>query len=200
MQSEIEAAIQILKSGGVIAIPTETVYGLACDPRSVGAVKKIFAIKGRDDGKALQMIASGMDQVNKIADLNPAEKKIAKKYWPGPLTLLVKLKKDVKLAPQVNPKKIIGIRVTSSQIAQEIVKGFGYPIAATSANRSGSTPAVSGRGVKAAFKNLESSPDYILDIGAIPKNKPTTVASVTEQGKITILRQGGIILDNSQHE
>jgi len=196
-QSDIEAAVQILKSGGVIAIPTETVYGLACDPRSVGAVKKIFAIKGRDEGKPLQMIASGMDQVNRIADLTNQEKKLAKKYWPGPLTLLIKLKKDIKLAPQVSPKKIIGIRVTSSQIAQEIAKGFGYPIAATSANRSGSTPAVSGRGVKAAFKNLESKPDFVLDVGAISKNQPTTVASVSEDGKITIHRQGEIQLKES---
>ena len=142
LKEDIKTAVQILNSGGVIAIPTETVYGLACDPRNIKAVQRIFAIKGRDDGKPLQMIASSFAQVENLAEFTDAERRIAKKHWPGPLTLLIKLKKDIKLAPQVNPDQIIGIRVTSSPIAAAIVKAFGHPIAATSANRSGMSPAV----------------------------------------------------------
>jgi L-threonylcarbamoyladenylate synthase len=194
IQEQIKNAVHVLNSGGVIAIPTETVYGLACDPRNTNAVKKINAIKGRDDGKPLQLIAASFNQVNELSDLKPAELKVAKKYWPGPLTLLVSLKDNIKLAPQVNPNKTIGIRITSSDIASAIIDAFGYPIAATSANRSGSQPAVSGRSVKMAFKNHENHPDYILDIGAINKNLPTTVASIAEDGKVTVYREGSIKL------
>ncbi len=194
LKEDIKTAVQILNSGGVIAIPTETVYGLACDPRNINAVQKIFAIKGRNDGKPLQMIASSFAQIENIADLTSAEHRVAKKYWPGPLTLLIKLKKDIKLAPQVNPDQIIGIRITSSPIASAIVKAFGHPIAATSANRSGMSPAVSGIGVTRAFKNYDSKPDFVLDVGAIDKNQPTTVASIADDGKATIHRQGAITL------
>jgi len=194
LQEDIKTAVQVLNSGGVIAIPTETVYGLACDPRNSAAVKKIFSIKGRDDGKPLQMIASSLAQVESLADLTTAERRVAKKYWPGPLTLLIKLKEDIKLAPEVNPNQIIGIRITSSPIASAIVKAFGHPIAATSANRSGMSPAVSGIGVTRAFKNHESKPEFVLDVGAIDKNLPTTVASIADDGTATIHRQGAVKL------
>jgi L-threonylcarbamoyladenylate synthase len=194
LHNDIKAAVQILKTGGVIAIPTETVYGLACDPRNENAVKKIFAIKGRDDGKPLQLIASSFDQVYELSDLSPAELQIAEQYWPGPLTLLISLKNDVKLAPQVCPNQTIGIRVTSSDIASAIVEAYGHPIAATSANRSGTDPAISGQEVQEAFKKFEHKPDCILDVGVINKNPPTTVASITKDGKAVIHREGSIQL------
>ncbi len=189
VKEKIIEAVAVLKQGGVIAIPTETVYGLACDPKNPKAVKKIFAIKGRKEDKPLQLIASSMTQVNPLVILNPHESKAVKKYWPGPLTLLLRLKSGVKLAPHVSPNQTIGIRVTSSTIAQAVAKGLGHPIAATSANRSGSSPAVSGLGVARAFKNYENKPDFILDIGAIPKNLPTTVASIAENGEATVYRR-----------
>lgn len=191
---DIKKAVQVLNLGGVIAIPTETVYGLACDPRNLEAVKKIFAIKGRDDGKPLQLIASSFDQVQALADLTKPELEIAQKHWPGPLTLLVKLKPGIKLAPQTCPNQTIGIRVTSSAIAGAIAEAFGYPIAATSANRSGMSPAVSGLSVARAFQKYENKPDYILDIGAIDKNLPSTVASIAENGEVIIYRQGAVEL------
>ncbi len=191
---DIKTAVQVLNSGGVIAIPTETVYGLACDPRNAEAVKKIFAIKGRDDGKPLQLIASSFSQVQALANLSKSELKIAKQHWPGPLTLLVDLKQDIKLAPQTCPNQTIGIRVTSSPIAGAIAEAFGYPIAATSANRSGMSPAVSGLGVVRAFQKYEHQPDFVLDIGAIDKNLPTTVARIDKDGKAIIYRQGEVKL------
>ncbi len=192
--AEIRQAVTVLKQGGVIAIPTETVYGLACDPRNAEAVKKIFAIKGRDDGKPLQLIASSFSQVQTLANLSAPELKITKKYWPGPLTLLVDLKPDIKLAPQTCPNQTIGIRVTSSPVAGAIAEAFGHPIAATSANRSGMSPAVSGLGVTRAFQKYEHQPDFILDIGAIDKNLPTTVARIDKDGKAIIYRQGAVEL------
>lgn len=187
---DVARAVRVLRRGGVIAFPTETTYGLGCDPRNATAVRKIFEMKGRSEKKPLQLIAGSIAQVFRIADFSPEEKKLAKKYWPGALTLLVHLKSGKKLVSIVSPRRVIGIRVTSSKIAKAIAMRFGYPIAATSANRSGSKPAFSGIGVRRAFHHFQNKPDFILDAGQIPRNKPTTVARVRRDGKIEILRQG----------
>lgn len=193
-RGDIQRAVQVLRDGGVIAIPTETVYGLACDPRNAEAVRKIFKIKGRAETKPLQLIASSFAQVQRLADLHVEELKIAKRYWPGPLTLLVNLKTGINLATHVSPKGIIGIRVTSSPIAASIVRAFGHPIAATSANRSGSLPAPSSDVVFEAFASFKHKPDFILEAGKIPMNPPTTVASIDKDGHVTIYREGAIKL------
>ncbi len=190
--SDIRAAVDTLKQGGVIALPTETTYGLACDPRNENAVKKIFDIKGRLEQKPLQLIASDFLQVNELALLTVQEELLAKKYWPGPLTMLVRLKSGVKLAKQVSPKSVIGIRVTSSVTAKAVARAFGHPIAATSANRSGSLPAFSGRGVIRAFQAFPIKPDFILDAGSIPRHAPSTVVRVQLHGEVEIMRQGSI--------
>ncbi len=196
----IASAVKALKRGEVVAFPTETVYGIGCDAKNVKAVKRLFAIKGRDEKKPIQLIAGSMKQATSIAALNCFEEKIAKVCWPGPLTLLTHLKKGKTLASRVNPKRVIGIRVTSDRFLQECILAFGSPIAATSANQSGKIPASSGKGVVRAFKNVNTStrvsshtrPDLLIDAGARPRRKPTTVVRISDAGVIEIVRQGGI--------
>lgn len=188
----IRAACLVLQKGGVIAFPTETTYGLGCDPRNARAVKEIFQIKGRVETKPLQLIAGSLAQVQRLAVMTAAEKRLASRYWPGPLTLLLRLRQEMNIAKQVSPKHIIGIRVSSSECVRDLVRAFGHPIAATSANRSGSTPAFSGRGVVRAFAEFPHAPDLVLDRGALPRRKSSTVARVREDGEIEILRQGAV--------
>lgn len=190
----IRAAVRVLKRGGVIAIPTETVYGLACDPTDAEAVRKIFKIKGRDEGKPLQLIAGSLAQVTSIATLNAPTKRIVSRHWPGPLTLLVPLKPGKKLAPKVSPKRIIGIRVSSSVFARKLALALGKPIAATSANRSGNAPASSGRGVIRAFQDFPHKPDLLINVGAIPRRAPSTVAQIHDDGRIDVMRNGAVKL------
>ena len=190
----IKAAVKVLRRGGVIAFPTETVYGLGCDPRNEKAVKKIFQIKGRVESKPLQLIAGSRAQVDRLASMTKMEKELGEKHWPGPLTLLVGLRNGKKLAKQINPKRIIGIRVSSSEFARSLAVAFGHPVAATSANRSGSAPASSGRGVVHAFAEFPVKPDLLLDVGAIPRRKPSTVARVLPSGIVEVIRQGSIRL------
>ena len=193
-KAAVKAAVSVLRRGGVIALPTETTYGLACDPRKPKAVAMIFRIKGRDETKPLQLIAGSMPQVKRFASLNKSEKAIASRHWPGPLTLLVGLRAGQTLAPRVNPKKVIGVRVTPSEIAAGIALALGCPVAATSANRSGSTPAFSGKGVVKAFQGFKYRPDLVLDFGSLPRRKPSTVARIKEDGSIEILRRGAVRL------
>ncbi|MEN9558015.1 MAG: hypothetical protein RL141_384 [Candidatus Parcubacteria bacterium] len=190
----IAAAVRVLRRGGVVAIPTETTYGLACDPRNAAAVRKIFRIKGRDDQKPLQLIAGSTAQVAALATLDRYTKPLTARHWPGPLTLLLPLRKGMRLAPQVSPGRMVGIRVSSSPIASALARAFRHPLAATSANKSGSIPAFSGRGVIRAFEEGGMKPDLLLDAGALPRRAPSTVARVHPDGRIEILRRGSIRL------
>lgn len=192
-EAALNAAVSALRRGRIIAFPTETVYGVGCDPRNTKAVKRIFTLKGRKESKPLQLIAGSLAQAKKVVAIDAANAKIIGKHWPGPLTLLLPFKKGVKLAPRTHEKRINAIRVTSDRFLQDLALKFGYPIAATSANRSGSPPATSGRGVVKAFVK-EPKPDLLLDFGAIPKRKPTTVARVHKDGTVEVLRQGAIRL------
>ncbi len=222
----LKCALNVLRKGGILSFATETVYGIGCDPRNAKAVRRIFAMKGRDEKKPLQIIAGSMAQVARLADLHQREKKIASRYWPGPLTLIVKLK-DIHsragavvgathgsplrpIAPRASSHGTIGIRVTSDRFLRDLLNAFGFPIAATSANRSGQKPATSGVGVRCAFVHRASlrrcvvassgrrptpdatTPDLLIDVGALPRRKPTTVARITDNGRVEILRQGGI--------
>jgi L-threonylcarbamoyladenylate synthase len=193
-QCAIRLAVKTLRLGGVIALATETTYGLACDPRNAKAVNRIFQIKGRVESKPLQLIAGTLAQVNRLAQLTKEEKCLGDTYWPGALTLLVKLRSTIKLAPRVSPRRVIGVRISSDEFVRSLANAFGHPIAATSANRSGEIPAFSGSGVIKAFTKFRAQPDLILDAGRIPRRKPSTVARVKKDGRIEILREGSIRL------
>jgi L-threonylcarbamoyladenylate synthase len=186
------AALIVLKKGGVIAFPTETTYGLGCDPTNPEAVRKIYEMKGRDHAKPLQLIAGSMNQVRAIAEMNAKAHRVTKLFWPGPLTLLLPVKRGTKFHERVVEDDMIGIRVTSHELLQKLLRLYGRPIAATSANRSGEAPARSGRGIRRTFLTSPIKPNLLLDSGALPKRKPTTVAAIDRSGFVRILRKGGI--------
>jgi len=173
-----------LKNNGVIAFPTDTAYGLAADYFSDKALKKVFQIKKRPFSKKIALIASNLNQVKKYFYLNKKELFLSKKYWPGPLTLILKLK---------NKKDKVGVRVPDSKIACKISENFKKPITATSANLSGRPNPYSADEVVNQFKNKKLQPDLIIDAGRLKKIKPSTVAEIINN-KIKIIREGPINL------
>lgn len=181
----IAEAVRVLKRGGVIAYPTETTYGLGCDPRNAKAIARIYRMKGREKKKPFLLVASSEMQVRKVARLEGATRALANRYWPGPLTLVL---------PRVNGKGKIAIRVSSSPYVQSLCRAFGYPIVSTSANRSGEPECRSGRAVRRVFAAQKEKPDGILDTGALPRRKPSTIARVHSDGSVKILRQGAVRL------
>ena len=189
-RAAIRAAVHVLKRGGVIAFPTETVYGFGCDPRNTTAVAKIFKIKGRDEGKPLQLIAGTRSQVTRLSSVTGMAGRVARRYWPGPLTLLLPLRRGQRLSSRAAPRRTIGIRVSSHRFLQRLTKAFGGPIAATSANVSGKPTASSGRGIIRIFQDRAARPDLVLDGGTLPRCKPSTVARIRSDGTVEVLRQG----------
>jgi len=187
----IKQAVDVLKQGGVIVYPTETAYGLGADFLNPKAVKKVYQIKGRDFKKPLSVIVADLKMAQKLVKFNKISLKLAKKHWPGALTLVLPRKAIVETG--FKPVSTIALRVSSSKLATAIVKKINQPLTATSANLSGKGELYSTMAVIKEFKNKKYQPDLIIDAGRLPKIKPSTIAKI-EKNKLEILRQGKIIV------
>src|SRR5215470_6373842 len=133
-------AVAILLAGGVVAVPTDTLYGLAVDPFSTAAVARVFAVKGRPAERAMPLVAADLDQiVSHIGPLPDVARRLAAAYWPGPLTLLVARPATIP-ADVAGGRNEIGVRVPAHAVTRELCRACGRPLTATSANRSGEPP------------------------------------------------------------
>ena len=192
-QEYLKKAVLVLRRGGVITFPTETSYGLGCDPRDARAVRRIFKIKGRDARNPLLLVAGSWAQVERVAHLSAKVKRLAKQYWPGPLTLILPLRKEARLADGVAYKGEVSVRYSSSADVRRLTRRFGFPIVATSANISGQPACRSAKEIRSV--NLEV--DFIVDGGLLPLRKPSTVARMYGDGRIDVVRAGAISLKST---
>jgi len=175
----IAEAAAALGRGGLVVVPTETVYGLAADPRVRGAVSGIYGAKGRERGKPVTLLAADVEQVRAACGgrLGRRAARLAARYWPGPLTLVVRTGKGFE-----------GFRVPDHAVARALLREAGAALAVTSANRSGEPPAVTARQAAAA---LGSRVAVILDAGRSRGGVPSTVVKVDGR-RVEILREGAI--------
>lgn len=175
----IDLAVAALKRGELVVIPTETVYGLVADDSVEGAVDRIYAAKQRDAGKPLQLLVSGVEVITEMGfELNDVERRLADKFWPGGLTLIVK--KDGVAE---------GFRVPDSEIALEIVKRVGGALRSTSANSSGDPAALTAGEAEGCLGDFVS---MILDGGAVVGGVASSVVKVDGSGCVDVLREGAI--------
>lgn len=191
-EKSVREAVAILKQGGVVAVPTETSYGLAADATNASAVRKIYGIKGREKGKPLPLIASSFAQAARYVALHGLAAQIAKKYWPGPVTI-VALIADAALGRALGVKEA-AVRVPLSKVARSLARRLGRPITSTSANLSDQPASYSGDDVRSAFGGRRHQPDLLLDAGRLPRRQPSTIVRIDGE-KIAVLRQGTIRVD-----
>ena len=186
--SEIERAVAILRAGGVVAFPTETVYGLGADARSAEAVRKIFAAKGRPPTNPLIVHISGVAMAKLYAAEWPdSARRLAQKFWPGPLTLV--LPRFRTIAPNVSAGlDTVGLRMPNHPLALKLIQRFDGPIAAPSANRSNHISPTTAQHVR---EELGNAVDLILDGGPCTVGIESTVLDLTLT-RPKILRPGGI--------
>ena len=184
----ITQAVQCIKEGGLIAYPTETVYGLGVDPLNQQALQNLFAAKGRDAEKAIIVLIRGKEDLASLTTEIPAIANILiNTFWPGPLTLIFKA--NPKLPQELlGGRDTIALRHSSAPIAQSLVETLEGPLTSTSANISGHPPAQSAQEVE---NQLGQKLDLILDGGPSPQVQPSTVLNLTTP-KPTILREGVI--------
>jgi len=187
-EAALVQACAVLRSGGVVAFPTETYYGLAVDPFNQAAVSRLFALKGRSPDKPVLLIIDNSSQLARlVAEIPPPFPLLMERFWPGPLTLVFPAAQSLP-AMLTGSRGTIGVRVSSNPVAQKLVKAFGRPITATSANFSGQPAAVAADGV---FAQLGPEVDGVLDGGLTPGGQGSTLLGYQE-GKICLLRAGVI--------
>lgn len=186
----IEQAARHVLADGLVVFPTETYYGLGCDPRRPAAVAGIFALKGRDSGQPLPLVAGGRGQVGLVApgwERIPGVLRLADEYWPGPLAFVLPAAAEL-AEGVVAADGSIAVRWSSHPVAACLALAVGFPVVATSANRSGARPA---RTAGAATRLAAAADLFVLDGGPTRGGSPSTVVDL-RSGQLTVVRRGVI--------
>jgi L-threonylcarbamoyladenylate synthase len=177
-----------------VAFPTETVYGLGADARSGEAVARVFEAKGRPSFNPLIVHVGSADEAGRLAQMPPAAQRLAEAFWPGPLTLVLPLRLDAGLSPLVTAGlATVGLRVPRHPSAQALLKVFGGPVAAPSANPSGRVSPTTAEHVLAG---LDGRIDCVLDGGACEVGLESTILAVDPDGAVRLLRPGGLAVED----
>jgi L-threonylcarbamoyladenylate synthase len=181
-------AAKIIAEGGVIAFRTDTIYGLGADPFNASAVAKIRELKGREENKPILLLLSDASVADRlIANRSKEFEEVAKKFWPGPLTIVGHA--IANLPPEITAGTgTVGVRVPANDSVRDLVRQCGGALTATSANPSGSEPARSAEEVREYFGDRI---DLVVDGGEVTANEPSTVIDVTTSPP-RVLREGAI--------
>jgi L-threonylcarbamoyladenylate synthase len=184
----IERAAVAIREGGIVAFPTDTLYGLAVDPFSRDAVRRLFALKGRAASQAIALVAADRTQVElRLGELSPLAGALADGFWPGPLTLIIAA--SPRLADEVTSgTRRVGVRVPAHNVARLLCQMVGGPVTATSANVSGHQPTSTAAAIEPAIR---ARIELLLDAGETPGGAPSTIVDVTGR-EARLVRTGAI--------
>jgi L-threonylcarbamoyladenylate synthase len=186
----IDRAVKVLQRGGVVAYPTDTLYGLAADPRSVEAVRRLFAIKRREPGHAVLLIAADLAQAELAAVFDRRARRAAHAFWPGPLSIVLPAT-DRPCAEVRADDGTVAVRVPAHPLSRELAAAFGFCITATSANRTGHPATGSATVVAATFGD---DVDLLLDAGDSPGGPPSTIVDLRGATPM-LVRRGAVAWD-----
>lgn len=177
---KIQQAAKYVKTGGIVIYPTDTAYAIGCVFDNASGIQKIMKYKGRRDSK-FTVIASSLRQVEKYFPLNLHQRKLARQYWPGPLSIVV--------------SKHFAIRVPDQPIARSLARRAGKPLIATSFNKTGEPEVYNLDSYQVETLSYASLPEefFILNIGRLPKRKPSTVVEY-KNNELIVHRRGSITL------
>ena len=189
-EENIRKAAVIIRLGGVVIYPTDTVYGLGCDPANVDATRRICEIKGRAD-KPLPLVCSDLETARRIVEFNPIAERLAEHFWPGPLTMVLPARVDYPIWV-THGARTLGVRVPDHQVARRLAKLSGGVIVSTSANKSGEPPP---KTAQEAAEQIGEEVDLILDAGPAPLRQPSTVIDLSGD-ELWIIRPGPIRADD----
>jgi len=194
-EESLGRAVEIIGGGGIVAHPTETCYGLACDLTNADAVERLFALKKRPTREPVSALFPSVDEAKKYVEWGEEAEKLARQYLPGPLTIVLPLRDVMEegYPPIVRlpDQETLGIRVSSHPVAHELARKAGVPLSTTSANVHGKPSPYSAEDIREQFLHEHLRPDLILDGGVLPEASSSTVVLVKD-GKLIVLRQGSI--------
>jgi L-threonylcarbamoyladenylate synthase len=193
--SALADAVAVISRGGVVAIPTDTLYGLAVDPFSSTAIGHLFAVKGRATERAVALVGADTEQViSQLGALPPAARTLASRYWPGPLTLLVERPVSVP-AELTGGSHLVGVRVPNHDVARALCRASGRLLTATSANITGEPASDDPDHIAQVFAGR--GVDLLLDAGKTPGGPPSTIVEA-HGDSVRLIRPGAISWDEVQ--
>jgi L-threonylcarbamoyladenylate synthase len=178
LSESIEEAIDVMKRGGVVAYPTDTVFGLGVNATREDAVKLLYRVKDRSGSRPVPVIVSSIRQAKWLASINSKQEKILDSIWPGAVTAVLEKRGG----------GTIGLRIPDSEVARDLARDF--PITGTSANLSGEEPAKTAEEVMVAFGSHHPKPDLVLNLPSVGSSKPSTVIDITDPSRPRIVRVG----------
>ena len=185
---ELEGAVRLLREGGVAAIPTDTLYGLAAHAFNSDAIERVFAIKERPDGMALPVLLSGTEQLPTVALKAPeAARLLADAYWPGPLTLIVRKAESLPMRLTAG-QATVAVRVPAHPVPRELARRLGRPITGTSANISGASDPQS---LDELRLQVGKRVDCVVSAGPVPAGTASTIVDLTAD-EPRLIREGAI--------
>ena len=183
----LDAAVRALTAGGLVAFPTDTLYGLAADPRHARAVERLFEAKRRPLNLAVPLVAADTAQVTAAGVLTPLARRLADDFWPGPLALIIEAASSLD-GRLLGGGTSVAVRVPAHAVARALARAFDHPITATSANHSARPAPATARAV---VDSLGSAVNIVLDAGPTPGGAPSTI--VDARGTLPILVRAGIV-------
>jgi len=181
----IQKAVQIINKGGIVIFPTDTVYGIGCDPYNQKGVLSLYKIKKREKTKPFPVIGYSKKELEKIAEFNDKAENIAELFWPGPITLILKVK-DENIRKSLGLGKKIAVRVPNNQCVLSLLKECKL-LVATSANISGTTSLTDPNDCKRDLNGY----DLLLDGGILSDNGESTIVEI-DRNKLRIVRSGSV--------
>jgi L-threonylcarbamoyladenylate synthase len=188
---ELRAAVDAIRAGGLVAFPTDTLYGLAVDPRSDSAVGRIFLSKQRPQDRPIPLVAASIEQVREsVGTLTPLGERLASHWWPGPLTLIIPASEALCREVHLGTGKV-AVRVPDHAVARALARRAGHALTSTSANVSGAVAASSADEVALA---LGDAVDVLIDAGPSPGVVPSTIVDVTGSSPV-LVRPGAVSWD-----
>ena len=179
---------QIIKNGGLVIFPTETVYGIGTNALNSKAVKKLYEVKKRPYEKPISLLVNSIEMIENIAkDITKLEYELIKNFFPGPLTIILKKKENISNIVTAN-KETVGVRMPQNDIALKLIEYAGVPIATPSANISGKP---SGTNMKDIMRDFEKKVEYFIDNGSSKIGQASTIVQIIDETPY-ILRKGAI--------
>lgn len=183
----VREAVASLRRGGVIAMPSDTLYALVAAAEDTPAVARVFSIKGRDASNPLPLFVASREMAERVGRFSPAARRLAERFWPGALTVVLPRREEFQSAALAGGDTV-GLRVPANEVALAIIEALGAPVTATSANRSGGADPTTAAEVR---RQLGDDVDLIIDAGECPVGVPSTIVDCTRADPL-VLRQGAI--------
>lgn len=190
-------ALRLLRQGGVVVVPTDTVYGLIADATNDEAVRRLFKIKNRPLAKAVPVFVSSLAMAKQVAFVDARTERALEQIWPGAVTTILPVRAVVSAAVTAG-RSTVAVRLPEHAVPVSLVEKLGRPIVGTSANISGEPPAHSAEALMASFRGRLFKPDLVLDSGELPVVPPSTILDLTSPSA-RVVRVGPVSKETLDH-